>query len=130
MFRNSYRLFFIVAVGLLGASCGADKPTSSSVEGTYMLERFRFATSVQGVPIEWVPPMITGTLTLAGSEYTVSIPPTSQTRGYSDSGRFTVSGNTITLTSSDSGSITGRIFGQQITYFEPTFNATVTFVKP
>ena len=129
MYGNSSRLFWIIAVGLLGVSCGSDKPTSSSVEGTYTLERFRFATSVQGVPLEWVPPIITGTLTLAGSEYSVSIPPTSQIRGHSDAGLFIVSGDKIIFTSSDGGSVTGLISGQRITYFEPTFEATVTFVK-
>ncbi len=111
------RLLVVASIPLILLSCGSDNPSNSSVAGTYAMQSMTLVSG--GVTISLLPPDVTGSLTLTDSRYTVTFSAPQEGVSDSNSGTYTLSGNTLTLISDADGSrVTGQISGRQITIAE------------
>ncbi|HSR16346.1 MAG TPA: hypothetical protein VLL51_11365 [Gemmatimonadales bacterium] len=101
----------LVLATILAACGGSDDdgtgPSGTDLSGTYDLQSFQ-----QPPNPTLAPPIVSGTITLTSTRYTVTInlPPGSPTPVIQDAGTYTTSGNNITQTSDGA-------FGQSVGTF-------------
>jgi hypothetical protein len=99
-----------------GGSDGTGPDTSTDLSGSYTLLTFQQPPTQQ-----FVPPVVSGTITLTATTYTttINLPPGSPVPAIQDAGTYVTSGNTITQTSSGA-------FGQSVGTFSLQNNVLST----